>query len=792
MLKKSLSTRVTISLSILLLIMSLFAIITAVIFYKISTSVINVARHDIPLLTRTFNLVLDSERMTSVAPDIIVAQNSFIREALSREFTQKNRSWEDGLTSMQQSHSQLPQLQKVAELSRDLHLNIQKISAVIDERMEIELKINQISRRIRRLGETINSSSQFKSANELSTKIHEEISQSINRTIILLLSTPPAQSESAIHTIEHKYRISVRYTDELLAQFESGNFQDLMEIHQELVRFSQNEHDIFTLTKERLGCIKNLENMLVSNTFVSNQIDHTTDLALSHLSANIDNIIETITNQLKFANIISIILPVLGVVCAIFILFHLRTLVVGRLLSLQKAIRSHIHGDKVTIPVTGNDEITSMAEATRFFISEINKRENALLESHDKLEQRVKDRTMEINRQNDLLLSEIEERIAIEQALRDSEERFRLLAENLKDALCLVEMESGMMSFSNRAYTQILELGDRQQVKYAAELIDYIHPEDRQGIKDTLQQFWGKDSLENKSFEFRLLLDEGRIKWIFCRVVYIRAKNGTTIRAAIMAEDITRRMQVSKLVKESESRLKYLSTKLIESQEEERRRLATELHDNIGPSLAAVKFGVENAMNQQNDPNQQTEILQATVSMVKNVVQNISRIQIELRPSIIDDLGIIDAIDWYCMKYTKIYRHITIHKNMYTSKSLIPSALKIVVYRIIQESFNNIAKHSGATNIHLLLESEINTFKLKVEDDGCGIPFDILYNLDKPGSNVKTQHPGGGLGLVSMRERVELTAGKFSLESTDKGTSITCLWDCDVVNGLAETTQADN
>ncbi len=786
MIKISLSSRVSISLSILLLIMSLLAVSTAVIFYNVNNSVLNVAQHHIPSLTRTFNLVLESERMTSVAPDIIVAHNSYIREALSKEFFEKNKSWESKVASVRQSFPYLPQLQDVADLSRVLHRNIQSISTVIDERMGIEQEMDQITRRIRRLGENLNNTSDSKPSDHQNSKLHEEIVKALNKTIILLLSVPSAEGDYAIDTIEKKYLKSLIYTDQLLSQVENGVFQQFKNVHKELVHFSKNDRDLFILAIERLERSKILGNLLVSNTFVSNQIDRTTDAVLSRVAVNIDDVIQTITNQLIFANIILIILPVMGIVFALCIFFHLKTIVVDRLLRLQKAVRSHIHGDEVSIPVTGNDEITLMAEATRFFISEINNREKALLESHEKLEQRVLDRTREVKTQNNLLLAEIEERITIERALRESEERFRLLAENLKEALCLVELDFGRISFNNRAFMKILELDDLRQPECMPELVDYIHPDDRESIVKKVRQHWGNDSLENENFEFRLSFSDNRIKWIFSQIVYIRDKNGNKIRAALMAENITKRTETAKIVEESERRLKYLSSKLLESQEDERRRLANELHDNIAPVLGAVKFGAENAINLQGNTDQQTEVLQATINMVKKVVHSIGRVQMELRPSIIDDLGVIDTIDWYCLEYMKIYRHISIQKKIHSSESLIPDNLKIVVYRIVQEALNNIAKHSGANEVHLLLESEENILRLKIEDNGNGIPSATLPMVNNPGSNAKTGKLSGGLGLVSLRERVDLTAGTFSLESSDRGTSIFCQWDCTVVEKLSD------
>ena len=167
------------------------------------------------------------------------------------------------------------------------------------------------------------------------------------------------------------------------------------------------------------------------------------------------------------------------------------------------------------------------------------------------------------------------------------------------------------------------------------------------------------------------------------------------------------------------------------------------------------------------------------IGIVKNVVRHIGRLQMELRPSIIDDFGVIEALDWYCQDYMAIYRNIKVEQCMRVSENLIPERLKIIIFRIVQEAFNNITKHSGADSIRLALESEAHILTLVIEDNGCG--------LDASAAGT-SRRKGSGLGLASMRERTELSAGSFTITSSpESGTRIECQWDCRTVQGLEDT-----
>jgi len=142
--------------------------------------------------------------------------------------------------------------------------------------------------------------------------------------------------------------------------------------------------------------------------------------------------------------------------------------------------------------------------------------------------------------------------------------------------------------------------------------------------------------------------------------------------------------------------------------------------------------------------------------------------QMDLRPSTLDDLGVLATLGWFCREYQKIYSRIRIEKEIAIQENEVSTPLKVVLYRLTQEAMNNIAKYSQADLVRLSLRKQEAQIEWVIEDNGIG--FDLEKILSSEGSKR-------GLGLSSMRERTELSGGKFMIESTQgKGTTLRASW----------------
>jgi len=215
--------------------------------------------------------------------------------------------------------------------------------------------------------------------------------------------------------------------------------------------------------------------------------------------------------------------------------------------------------------------------------------------------------------------------------------------------------------------------------------------------------------------------------------------------------------------------LRHLSSKLLSAHEEERKRVAGEIHDTLGSCLAAIAFKVNQAkVRDEKAANGPTESLNIISPLIQECIQECKRIQMDLRPSMIDDLGLLPTLSWFCKRFETTYSHIQTKLTMSIEEAEIPSVLKIVMYRIAQEAMNNIAKHSEANIVRVSLQKIDRKVKLTIQDDGRG--FD-------PEKAISQENPKRGLGLSSMKERTELSGGSFAIESAaGKGTTISVSW----------------
>ena len=233
--------------------------------------------------------------------------------------------------------------------------------------------------------------------------------------------------------------------------------------------------------------------------------------------------------------------------------------------------------------------------------------------------------------------------------------------------------------------------------------------------------------------------------------------------------DVTDQKRNEMELRQSEARLRELSGRLLNAQEEERQRIATELHDGIGSSLTGITVFLQTILLRLDEGSPLVEPIRQLLSVTENTIQEARRIMSDLRPSMLDDLGVLKTLDWFCREFQQLHPSIHIEKTIEIGEEDIPDALKIIVFRLVQEAFHNISKHSGAEYVGLTLERAGDRVRLAVEDNGCGFPIQSLLGEE---SSMK------GLGLTSMRERAELSGGRFTLRSTvGEGTMVQAEWD---------------
>ncbi|HMK65539.1 MAG TPA: response regulator [Thermodesulfobacteriota bacterium] len=229
------------------------------------------------------------------------------------------------------------------------------------------------------------------------------------------------------------------------------------------------------------------------------------------------------------------------------------------------------------------------------------------------------------------------------------------------------------------------------------------------------------------------------------------------------------RKKTNQALQQHEEQLRLLTARLISTQEAERKTLARDIHDIIGSSLSAFKFKVEATLNliKDNAP-AAVEPLKSIIPVIQESIRSCRRIQSDLRPPVLDDLGLHAGFSWFCREFQSVYNHIRVEQELNFEEKDIPDELKIVIFRITQESFNNLAKYSQADLVVLSLNKERDFIELAIRDNGRG--FDPKEVLSRPNQI-------GGLGFTSMKERADLSGGSLSIESSEgNGTVVKASW----------------
>jgi len=235
---------------------------------------------------------------------------------------------------------------------------------------------------------------------------------------------------------------------------------------------------------------------------------------------------------------------------------------------------------------------------------------------------------------------------------------------------------------------------------------------------------------------------------------------------ALQAE-VYERKTIEKDLRRSKQALRALTLKIVDTQENERRQIAKELHDSIGASLAAIKYAVEGRlMHMQDAPPANTVSLEKVVAHLNDTIREVRRISASLRPSMLDDLGLLATIDWYCRNSGEMYTAIAIATRMEVEEAEIPEPAKIIIYRVLQEAVNNALKHSGAENVQVHLTANAAEVRMCVTDDGCGFP---------PQDYVSDGDSMSGYGLAGMHDRATMAGGRLTVDSTPGEGTTVCL-----------------
>jgi two-component system sensor histidine kinase UhpB len=364
--------------------------------------------------------------------------------------------------------------------------------------------------------------------------------------------------------------------------------------------------------------------------------------------------------------------------------------------------------------------------------------------------------------ENALLYDSLDRKV---RELQESEERYELAVSGSAAGLWDWDLRTDKVYYSDR----LKELFGYRPDEFLDTLDEFwnrLHSDDYEAVQLAVDQHL-KERVPY-IIDFRLQTKSGEYRWFHARGQALWDKTGEATRMSGSIADITDRKQAEEAVRESERKLRQnesvlrgLAGRLIFAQEEERRRLAGELHDDLAQRLAVVAIDAGRLELQLMDrPAPVRQALGEIKNGIVKISQDVHSLSRQLHPSILDDLGLIKAVESECAGFMNRegIEIVFIHEDI---PRVIPKDVSLSLYRIIQEGLRNISKHACAQHISVSLQGIDNDVLLSVQDDGIG--FDRAEVRKNP-----------GLGFSSMGERARLIHGEFSIKSQpEKGTVIT-------------------
>jgi PAS domain S-box-containing protein len=355
----------------------------------------------------------------------------------------------------------------------------------------------------------------------------------------------------------------------------------------------------------------------------------------------------------------------------------------------------------------------------------------------------------------------VTERRRTEEALRESEERHRLVSELTSDCNYVLRVaEDGTSHLELATDGLALVTGyTLDEVNACGGWPILIHPEDKDNARRFHDQVRsGKDTAS----VLRIVTKAGATRWVrnLNKPVW-DAAGRRVVRIIGASQDITDRMEAEAELRDSRQRLQALSRQLMAAQEKERRHLAHELHDEVGQTLTAISVNLHAATRARGEAAQAH--LREAIAIVDQALEQVRHLSLDLRPSILDDLGLEAALRWYADR-TGRRTGLTIHLDSNFGGCRLPAELETTCFRIAQEALTNVVRHAAARRVWIELQHRGLTVELHVRDDGIG--FD-------PIAARKQAAAGASFGLLGMQERVDLLGGELTIESRPaQGTSI--------------------
>jgi PAS domain S-box-containing protein len=372
-------------------------------------------------------------------------------------------------------------------------------------------------------------------------------------------------------------------------------------------------------------------------------------------------------------------------------------------------------------------------------MTERKRAEEALRQYRDQLEEQVKHRTAELTRANELLQQEIRDRKRKEEALQASEEKYSSLVKNSLTGIYIDQ--DGKIVFANKRFAEIYRYSDEELL--GMESWRLVHPDDRaltDGVR--AERLKGKDA--PSEYEARGLTKDGENIWIARRNARIEYQGRPAILGNVV--NITEGKRAEEKLRIYHKRLRSLASKLSLAEERERRRISTEVHDNVGQNLAFTKIKLGNLL------------------LVDETIQDTRSLISQLGSPVLYELGFVPAVQWLTQHTSKRHSIPTDFEDDGQPKPL-SDDVRVLLFQAVRELLANVIRHSQAQRAKVTVERNEDQIQVNVRDDGIGFdPAEVGPGMDEKGA----------FGLFSIRERLEPLGGQMKVASKlGQGTQVT-------------------
>jgi PAS domain S-box-containing protein len=285
-----------------------------------------------------------------------------------------------------------------------------------------------------------------------------------------------------------------------------------------------------------------------------------------------------------------------------------------------------------------------------------------------------------------------------------------------------------------------------------------FHPDDRARVWQDVQRIIADGvSMEN---ELRFILPDGQIRIFHSRAVPVKDASGSVRSIRGMSQDITGR-------KRTEEELRQLSQQLLNIRDDERRRMARDLHESAAQSLAALKMTLSRVAEVLHPENEQGhQLLASSLELTEDAIREVRTLSHLMHPPMLDFVGLGPALRWFAAGFSE-RSHIIVKVEIDEDFGRLPQETEIAIFRIVQEALTNVHRHSGSRSASIRVTRQTTGTYVQVQDQGQGIAF--------PSESAGGRAPVG-IGIAGIRERVKQLNGEFNIQSAPgKGTTLSVL-----------------